>query len=118
MRIEKQKEQELARRRGLAGRTVLQLVWFIASGIAGWLIFRFLFAQDLLSYEFFYGELGIPDAIPQWAIYGALILIAMIAMHFLLVLGFTAMSPQGRARTGQPTAHSRNPDPLEREYRN
>ena len=117
VRIQKQKEHELARRRGLAGRTIVQSVWLITSGIVGYLLLRMLFAEGYLSYAFFYGDLGIPTAIPRAVILGALVLIVMVIMQFFLVFGFTMMSPQGRARTGKPTAHSRNPDPLEREYR-
>ncbi|MDX1663488.1 MAG: hypothetical protein R3272_06820 [Candidatus Promineifilaceae bacterium] len=116
MRIEKQREQELARRRGLTSRTVLMFVWFVISGIAGYLLLRVLFAENYLSYGFFYSDLGIPSAVPRAVILGALVLSIMLVMQFLLILGFTLGSPQGRARTGKPTAHSRNPDPLDRDY--
>ena len=117
MRIEKKKEQELARRKGLTRRTVIQVIWLLISGVIGYFIVQALFGGGYLSMDFFRNDLAIPQAVPDIAIQGALVLLIVFVMQFFLILGYVVASPQGRARSGQPTAYSSNPDPLENEYR-
>lgn len=118
MRIEKKREQELARREGLTRRTIIQVIWLLISGVFAYFIVQALFGAGVITMQFFYQDLAVPADIPEIAIRGALILIIVFIMQFFLIFGYVVASPQGRARSGKPSAYSRNPDPLENEYRN
>lgn len=117
MRLEKKKEQELAQRKGLTTRTILQGVWLLLSAIVVYFIVRELFAAQILTYGFFYSSLSVPAWVPQEAILATLILAGIVIMQFFFVFGYMIASPEGRAATGKPSAYSRNPDPLEDSYR-
>ena len=117
MRIEKQREQELARREGMTKRTIIQIIWLLISAVIGYFIVQALFDADLMTMELFYNELYVPQEVPEIAIRGALILVVVFIMQFFLIFGYVAASPRGRTRSGKPTAYSSNPDPLENEYR-
>lgn len=118
MRIEKKKEQELARRKGLTKRTIIQVLWLLISGVIAYFIVQALFGAEYITMDFFYGDLAIPQEVPEFVIQGALVLLIVFVMQFFLIFGYVAASPQGRERSGKPSAYSRNPDPLENEYRN
>lgn len=118
MRLDKYHEQELAQRKGLATRTIVQAVWLLISAGLSYLLFQFLFSRDYLSYDFFYETLGLPRSIDEWMILAACILIMVIFMQFFLILGYAFASPTGRQRPGTPSAYSSTPDPLQDEYRN
>lgn len=118
MRIEKKKEQELARRKGMTKRTVIQVIWLLISAAFAYYVVQGLFDGGYITMDFFYRELAIPRNIPEIAIQGALILLIVFIMQFFLIFGYVAASPQGRARSGKPSPYSSNPDPLENEYRN
>lgn len=117
MRIEKKKEQELAQRKGLTRRTVIQVIWLLLSGVIAYFIVQALFDGGYISMEFFRNELAIPQEVPDIAIEGGLVLLIVFVMQFFLIFGYVVASPQGRERSGKPSAYSSNPDPLENEYR-
>lgn len=118
MRIEKKREQELAQREGLTKRTLIQVVWLLISGVIAYFIVQALFAGGYININFFYQELSVPPEVPEIAIRGGLVLLIVFVMQFFLIFGYVVASPQGRARSGQPSAYSKNRDPLENEYRN
>ena len=118
MRIEKKREQELAEREGLTRRTIIQLVWLLISGVFAYFVVQALFDAGVVTMEFFYRDLAVPQSVPEIAIRGALILLIVFIMQFFLIFGYIVASPEGRTRSGKPSAYSRNPDPLENEYRN
>lgn len=117
MRLEKKNEQELAKRKGLTTRTILQVVWLVLSGIIVYFIVQALFDAQILTYSFFYSSLSVPGWVPQEAIIATLILVGIVIMQFFFIFGYLITSPEGRAPTGKPTVHSRDPDPLEDRYR-
>lgn len=117
MQLEKQKQQELKEREGLAGRTIAQVIWLLLSAVIGYFIIQALFDQQILTYGFFYNTLGLPAVITEPMILAALILVTVIIMQFFFVLGFAFASPQGRRPTGKATARAQDPDPLEGMHR-
>ena len=117
MRLDKYHEQELAKRKGLATRTIVQFVWLVISAGLSYLLLQFLFSRDYLDYDFFYETLGLPRSIDEWMILAGSILIIVLFMQFFLILGYAFASPSGRQRPGNPTAYSSTPDPLQDEYR-
>lgn len=117
MRIDRQREEELARRKGLTTRTIIQGTWLLISIIATYLFIRYLMAAGSLSYDLLYNRLLVPRWVPEWALLAALILLGVIILQFFFFLAYAIFSPEGRAQTGRPTAYSRNPDPFEDDYR-
>jgi TRAP-type C4-dicarboxylate transport system permease small subunit len=117
MRLEKKRESELAERKGLAVRTVIQFIWLILSGVIAYFALNWFFTREQLTYEFFYTTLGIPRSVPEAVIMGVLILVIVFVMQFFLVMGYAIASPQGRERPGDPTPYSSTYDPMQDDYR-
>lgn len=117
MRLDRQREQELARRKGLTTRTIVQGAWLLISIVATYLFIRYLMANDYISYGFLYNRLLVPRWVPEWALMAVLILAGVIVLQFFFFLAYAIFSPEGRAQTGRPTVHSRNPDPFDDDYR-
>jgi hypothetical protein len=112
MRLEKKHDEELAGRKGLAGRTVIQLIWLAISFAIAFYLVNALFEQGTLSYNMVYG-VGIPRSIPEWVITLAFMIVVVMAMQFILFIGYAVASPEGRRRTGDPTMHSSSDDPYD-----
>ncbi len=112
MRLEKKHEEELARRQGTTGRTIVQLLWLIISFIIAYFLMNYLFKQDYLSYNMIY-QAGLPRTIPEWAILLVFMIVIVVAMQFFLFIGYALANPEGRRRTGDPSLHSRTKDPLD-----
>ncbi|HSM56909.1 MAG TPA: hypothetical protein VK879_12225 [Candidatus Sulfomarinibacteraceae bacterium] len=117
MRLERQKEQELAQRKGFASRTIVQTIWLLISGAIGYFVLRWLFDAGTLEYNLFYNTLGIPRAVPEEVIFAGLILLIVIIMQFFLILGYAFASPAGRERPGTPSPYSSSYDPMQDDYR-
>lgn len=117
MRLEKKRDSELAQRKGMAIKTIVQVLWFGISAVAAYFVLNWLFTTGELSYDFFYNELAVPRSVPELGILAALIFIAVMIMQFFLVLGYVIASPQGRERTGNPSPYSTTYDPMQDDYR-
>lgn len=117
MRLEKKRDSELAERKGLAVRTIIQIIWLVLSGIIAYVALDWIFTSEQLSYDFFYTTLGIPRSVPEAVIMGALILVIVFVMQFFLIMGYAIASPQGRERTGNPSPYSSTYDPMQDDYR-
>lgn len=117
MRLEKKRDSERAQRKGMAAKTIIQLLWFGISALAAYFVLNWLFASGQLTYSFFYNELAIPRSVPEIGILAALVLIAVMVMQFFFVLGYAIASPQARERTGRPSPYSSTYDPMQDDYR-
>jgi hypothetical protein len=116
MRLEKQREEEVARRKGLAVKTVLGLIWLGICFAAAYFFVGWLFETGELRPSFFWNQLFIPRSInADWVQVLAAIIIVVI-MNFFVLLGFGFTSRKGRVRPGTPSLRSRNPDPLDKKY--
>lgn len=116
MRLDAKHDREMARRKGLALRTILAVVWLaICFGLA-YLIVSFLFDNDLLSYRFFYTQLYVPLDVEETAILIGLTVVVVIIINFFVLVGYGIASPAGRRRPGTPSLHSSDPDPDDRKY--
>ena len=113
MRLEKREKEQLEERKGLTVKTVIQLIWLAISFGIAYLLVNSLVEAGVFSYAELYAQLSIPDSIPQWAIQGALMLVMVILMQFILLLAFAFASPEGRRRTGDPSLYSRRKDPFD-----
>jgi type VI protein secretion system component VasF len=112
MRLEQKKDEELAARKGMTGKTIITFIWLIISGVAAYFLITYLIDQDYLSLSIFY-QLGVPRAVPDWVFFALLILAVVLFMQFFLLFGFMLASPEGRRHTGDPSLHSHSKDPFE-----
>jgi hypothetical protein len=113
MRLDKKREEELARRKGLAIKTIIQGVWLLISFAVAYYLSTYLIDQGVISYSQLYNQFFIPRVIPEPVLLGGLMLLIVIVMQFFLYVGFAFASPEGRRRSGTPTLHSRHPDPFD-----
>ena len=113
MRLEKKHEEELAKRKGLTGRTIIQVIWLLITGTLAYFFTDYLFNQEIITAQLFYNQLLIPRAVPEIALKLIMVLGIIIVMQIVLSIGFIIASPEGRRRTGDPTLYSRNKDPFD-----
>ena len=116
MQLEKKQQEELQRRKGLTGRTLIQVIWLLISGVIAFFLLRYLEAQDVFTYDKIYRQLALPRSIPNWAVMGGMILLIVFVMQIAVMFGFMIASPEGRRKTGKPSLHSRNKDPFDSQY--
>lgn len=112
MRLEKKKDEEIAARKGMTGRTIITVIWLGISGVIAYFLIKYLFDTNVLRYSTIY-NLGIPDSVPKWALMGAMIFIVVAIMQTFLLFGFMLASPEGRRRTGDPSLYSHHKEPFD-----
>lgn len=117
MRLEKQREEELARRKGNTGRTILGVIWLGMCFAGAYFLLDWLFSTGQLRPSFFYNQLFVPRSIDPDMLQILVAIVIVIIMNFFILLGFGFTSRSGRIRPGTPSLRSRNPDPLDKEYR-
>jgi Na+-driven multidrug efflux pump len=116
MRLDAKRERELARRKGLAWRTILAVIWLALCFGLAFLIMSYLFDNDLLSYNFFYSRLFIPHEVSETALLIASMIVVVVIINFIVLLGYGLFSPVGRRRPGTPSMHSSEPDLDDRKH--
>jgi len=114
MRIERQREKELAKRKGNTGRTILGVIWLGLCFAAAYIFMGWLFDTGQLRPSFFWNQLFIPRSVSADALQIIAAIVIVIIMNFFVLLGFGFSSRTGRTRPGTPSLKSRNPDPLDR----
>ncbi len=118
MRIDMKHDTELARRKGLTGRTIVATTWLIMGFAIAYFLTDWLFKSELISPNFFYDQLFIPRTIDEGIIRAGLMAIIVVAMQFFMLIGFAVASPTARARPGTPTPFAKDPDPYEPKFNN
>jgi multisubunit Na+/H+ antiporter MnhB subunit len=116
MRLDAKHDRELARRKGLARRTILVVVWLAICFALAYLIANYLFDNEILSYSFFYNRLFIPPSVDQIFILIALMIVIVVIISFFVLIGYAIASPVGRRRPGTPSLHSADPDPDDHKF--
>ncbi len=117
MWIDKKRQQETEKRKGLSKRTGV-VVGVLLIGFAGaYLLTAWLFSSGTLSIDVFYSELGIPRTISENTIHIMLVLFIVLSLQFLAVIGFAMANPEARKRSGQPSAVAQNPDFYDSQYK-
>lgn len=116
MRLEKKHQEELAKRKGMATKTIIQGIGLIISFAIAYFVTTYLFNQEILTYPMLYNALSIPRSVPEWAILGGLMVIIVFVMQFAMFVGFFLVNPEGRRRLGDPSLHSRNVDPYDQHF--
>jgi hypothetical protein len=112
MRLEKKHEEELEKRRGLAGRTIIQFIWLLISFAIAYFLVKALFNGGYINHRMVY-DVGISRKVPEIAIEIVFMFIVVVAMQFFLFIGYAFANPEGRRRTGDPTLQSRTKDPYD-----
>jgi hypothetical protein len=111
MRLERKRDAELARRKGMTLKTIIALLWFGLCFIAAYYMVNWLFDTEVIRTSFFYSRLLIPRSVNQATIRAAMMVLTVILIQFFVLLGYAFGSPLGRVRPGRPTMRSREPDP-------
>lgn len=115
MRLERKNEEEIARRKGMTLKTIIQVIWLGISGVVAYFLITYMLESEEInfSYGLLYQQLFIPRSVPTWALLAIMILIFVLVMQVFLALGFMIASPEGRRKTGTPSMHSRVKDPFD-----
>ena len=113
MRLEKKHEEELARRKGLTGKTIVQVIWLLFTGTLAYFFVTYLFNEGIITAGMFYNQLFIPRSVPEIGLKLIVVLGLVIVMQIIFSLGYIIASPEGRRRTGDPSMYSRNKDPFD-----
>ncbi|MCB9421467.1 MAG: hypothetical protein H6667_16810 [Ardenticatenaceae bacterium] len=112
MRLDQKREEELERRKGKTGKTIIQFIWLLISFVVAYFVVKFIIDAGYLTYNMIYG-VGIPRSIPTIVITIVLMFVVVVFMQFFLFIGFMVANPEGRRRTGDPTLKSRTKDPYD-----
>jgi hypothetical protein len=113
MRLEKKRQEELAERKGLTGKTIIQIIWLVISFAISYIVLEAFEANDTISFVRIHRSLSLPPEVPTWAVQVGIMLIFVLVMQFILFMAFVWTSPEGRRRPGQPTLESRSKDPFD-----
>lgn len=116
MRLDAKRDRELARRKGLALRTVLAVIWLGICIVGTYYLVQYLFENEWLTMGFFRGRLFIPHEISDTAIIIGLVVVIVVIINFFVLLLYGLFSPTGRRRPGQPSMYSADPDPDDHKY--
>ena len=116
MRLDAKREKELARRKGLALRTILAIIWLaLCIALAFWFV-SYLFDNELLNMSFFRNRLLIPFSISDTFIVIGLVVVLVVAINFVVLVIYGLFSPTGRRRPGTPSMYSADPEPDDHKY--
>lgn len=111
MRLERKHDAELAKRKGMAIKTIAALIWFGLCFTAAYFLVNWLFDSEILSIGLIYNRLHIPRTISEEFIRAGLMILIVFLIQFFLLVGYAFASPIGRTRPGDPSLESREPDP-------
>lgn len=112
MRLEKKKDEEIAARKGMTGKTIVAFIWLAISAVAAYFLVNYIFDTGALRYSTFY-NMGLPEQIPNWVIMAVMVLIVVAFMQSVLIFGYMLGSPEGRRRTGDASLYSHSSDPYD-----
>ncbi len=116
MKIEKRREQELAKREGNWKRTLLQTFALLVSFGIAYVAVGFLDEQKIITTGMVRGAFQLSSRVPQWAVIGGMMLVIVVLIQFILMIGYFAASPQGRRKAGDGDMYSTNKEQYERPH--
>lgn len=116
MRLDMQRERKLAKRKGLALKTILATFWLTLCFIFAYFLIDWLIDSEVISTEFFYSRLLIPRSVDETIILAGLMVLVVFVMQFFVMIGYAFSSSIGKRRPGTPTSEARNPDPHDSRY--
>jgi preprotein translocase subunit SecE len=113
MRLEKKRQEQLGKRKGLAGKTVIFVIWLLISFAIAYFLTEYLFSEGYLTERIYYTDLRLPTSIPLNGLKFITMFVIVVVMQIVFTLGYMIASPEGRRRTGDATLYSRNKDPFD-----
>jgi hypothetical protein len=116
MRLDAKRERELARRKGLALRTILAVIWLGLCFVAAYYLVNYLFEIEVFTWGLFRLQLRIPYSVSDLAIQIGAMVVVVVAINFVVLVIFGLFSATGRRRPGTPSLYSAEPDPDDRKY--
>ena len=116
MRLDAQRERELARRKGLARRTIIGLLWFGLCFLLTYILADWLFENGHLSYRWFHSVLFVPWDWDDWIILAGVVFVIVVIINFMILVGYSLFSSAGRRRPGTASLYSSDPDPDDHHY--
>ena len=111
MRLERKRDAELARRRGLTIKTIIAVIWFGLCFIGAYYLVNWLADSGIVTINALYNRLHIPRTVSEEVVRAGLMILIVVLINFFVLLGFAFASPIGRLRPGKPTVSSRDSDP-------
>lgn len=117
MRLEHKRELEQARRKGLAIRTILGVLWLAFCFAVAYFATEWLIENNIISYNRIYTRLFIPRSVDQVFLQIGIMLLIVIFMQFFILIGYGIFSMAGRRRPGEASLYTTDPDPEEGIYR-
>lgn len=116
MRLDAQREREIAKRKGLATRTIIGVLWFGLCALLAYLLAVWLFENTDLTYRWFHSVLFVPWEWDDWIILAGVVFLIVFSVNFLILLGYSFFSAVGRRRPGTASLYSSDPDPDDQRY--
>ncbi|MFO7537760.1 MAG: hypothetical protein R6X32_06835 [Chloroflexota bacterium] len=116
MRLEKKNQEILNKRKGLTGRTIIQMIWLLISFAVAYFAVTYLLNEGVITYQRIYSQLGLPRSVPEAVLLFGMMFVIVFIMQFILIFGFMIGAPEGRRKLGDPTIKSRNKDPFDDHY--
>jgi hypothetical protein len=116
MRLDAQRERELEKRKGLATRTIIGLLWFGLCALLAYILADWLFANEYLTIRWFHAVLFVPWEWDDWIIVAGVVIAIVFAVNFLILVGYAFFSAVGRRRPGTASLYSADPDPDDHRY--
>lgn len=113
MRLEQKRDEELTKRKGLTGRTIIMVIWLGISFVIAYFLTEYMVSEKYLDINnLMYNQIGLPRSIPEWGAQLMIMFAIVIVFQIIFWIGFIWFTPEGRRRTGDATMVSRNKDPF------
>jgi hypothetical protein len=116
MRLDAQHDRELAKRKGLAKRTIIAFIWLAFCTLFAYYLADLLFENEYLDYRWFHSVLFVPWDWDNWIIFAGVVAFIVFVMNFILLIGYAFFSAAGRRRPGTASLYSSDPDPDDKRF--
>ena len=116
MRLDAQRDRKMAKRKGLAKRTIIALIWLGLCILFAYFLTNSLFENEYLNYRWFHSVLFVPWDWDDWVIFAGVVAFIVFVMNFILLIGYAFFSAVGRRRPGSASLYSSDPDPEDKRY--
>lgn len=110
MRIDMKRDAEIAKRKGLAGRTIFAVSALVLGFAISYVITTYLFNNEILTDRFFYNQLFIPRTVSETVLRLGVAFVMVFVLQFFAIIAYAVASPEARVRPGTPTAIAQDPD--------
>lgn len=116
MWIDRKRELETEKRKGLSLRTGVVVGVLVIGFVGAYLLTGWLFSSGTLSMDLFYADLGLPRTVSENTVHIVLVILIVLSLQFLAVLGFAMGNPEARKRSGRASAVAQSPDLYDGQY--